>query len=614
MIKDESLEQLKAVVDIVDVVGSYIELKREGAGFSAICPFHNEKTPSFKINPAKNTFKCFGCGEWGNAITFVMQYEKIEFQEAVEKLAARYDITLERTNQRAYERQKGFSGLLEQIAACYQEILARTPQALEYLKARGINDRSIQEFQIGYCDSRQVLAYIEEHHLSKEFLHHLGVLAHSEDGFEYASLFNRIIFPIQNSNGKIVGFGGRALEEDQVKYINSATSATFNKSKILYGYPQARLAILKEQKMLLTEGYIDVILAHQAGIKIAVATLGTALTADHLPLMHILKPRSPIIMAYDMDNAGQEATQRAIELLSRNLKYGGVVELESGLDVADMVAQGKSEQLKDALTKPVPFIEYSLKRILSQYDLNNFLDKDYAMQECKAVIDALPESAPHTRMGYTQWLKDKYGLILRGERYEPPKEEFKDNPTGRNYVEEVFLYILLKNPALFEEVRPFMDIKYFTEAPDAQMYQDFLEGKLDTPQQRAFLAGELNTRYYEIVVEKGDLVVELRECVRRMGQEYWYEYWRAEADAVEETDFDRFFNLIMHTDLIEEACGLESLPLLHIVPDFKGFTPFLHPQAIKPYYDPHKMILAIEDFCANDPRALKAAEFLGHPL
>ncbi|WP_104639942.1 DNA primase [Helicobacter bizzozeronii] len=613
MIKDTSLEQLKAVVDIVDVVGSYIELKRVGAGFSAICPFHNEKTPSFKVNPATNAFRCFGCGVSGNAITFVMEYEKIGFQEAVEKLATRYDIALERTNQRAYEEQKGFLGLLEQITACYQEILEQTPKALEYLKGRGINEKSIQEFQLGYCDSWQVLGYIEKNKLDKQALHHLGVLAYNPEGKEYASLFGRIIFPIQNSNGKIVAFGGRALQEGDVKYINSATSATFNKSKILYGYPQARLAILKEQKMLLTEGYIDVILAHQAGIKIAVATLGTALSADHLPLMHILKERSPIIMAYDMDNAGQEATMRAIELLSQNLKYGGVVELESGLDVADMVAQGKITQLKEALSKPVPFIEYSLKRILNRYDLGNFLDKDYAVRECRAVIDALPEFAPHTRKGYTEWLKEHYGLEFVDHKYDPPKQEvFKDNPTGRNYVEEAFLYILLKNPALFEEVRPFMDIKYFTEAPDAKIYQDFLEGKLNTPQQVAFLAGELNTRYYAKVEEGGDIVGELREYARRMGQEYWYKHWVEKRDA--EPDIRKFFDLAAHVDLIEGACGLESLPLLHIVPNLKGFTPYLFPQAIKPYYNPRKMILAVDDFCANDPRAIAIARDLGRPL
>ncbi|GMB93257.1 hypothetical protein NHP200010_09710 [Helicobacter bizzozeronii] len=599
MIKNESLEQLKAVMDIVDVVGSYIELKRVGAGFSAICPFHNEKTASFHVNPVKNSFTCYGCGVSGNAITFVMEYEKNTFQEAVEKLATRYDIALERTNQRAYEQQKGFLGLLEQITACYQEILARTPHALEYLKGRGISEQSMQEFQLGYCDSWQVLAYIEKNKLDKQALHHLGVLAYNPEGKEYASLFNRIIFPIQNSNGKIVAFGGRALQDGDVKYINSATSSAFSKSKILYGYPQARLAILKEQKMLLTEGYIDVILAHQAGIKIAVATLGTALSADHLPLMHILKERSPIIMAYDMDKAGQEATQRAIELLCSNLKYGGVVELESGLDMADMIAQDKITQLKEALSKPVPFIEYSLKRALLGYDLDNPLDFMHASRACFKALDKLI-SDPNGIKAYEAWLQKEYGFT-RVEQVQQPTDDMLVEPNS-TLVEDMLLCTLLLHPECIEQISPYFDSKYFIFERNAQTYDDILAGKRNTPHQVELLNLEATPRLIARLEQAGELLENVRGCALELGRRYWSKHWRGEAQAlIGKNQTTRVFNMATHADLIERFCTLENLRYMHILPDLKRLNPYQQfPESLWGIsYDPRKMILAVDEHFAR---------------
>ncbi|WP_120952190.1 DNA primase [Helicobacter sp. L8] len=596
MIKDASLEQLKAVVDIVDVVGSYIEIERDGAGFKAICPFHNERTASFKVNPAKNNFHCYGCGKWGNAIDFVIAYEKIGFQEAVEKLAIRYNIALERTNQKAYEEQKGLSSLLDQISLCYQETLKRTPHALEYLKGRGISDQSMADFQLGYCDSRAVFDFIHQYQLDKEALHHLGVLAFTQEGKEYASLFNRIIFPIQNSNGKIVAFGGRALGADPIKYINSATSAAFSKSKTLYGYPQARLSILKEQKILLTEGYIDVILAHQVGIKIAVATLGTALSPEHLPLLNILKERSPIIMAYDADNAGQEATTRAIELLSQNLKYGGVVELESGLDVADMVAQGKAQQLKDALDKPVPFIEYSLGRALLGYDLQNPLDFMHASRACFKALDRLIDD-PNGIKAYEAWIKKEYGFERKPQQDTKAPEKIEGS-----LIEDLLLRALLVHPEYMEQISPYFDSKYFTFECNAQTYNDMMAGKPKTPHQIALIESDLYARLFTLWEQAGDILPDVQECALRIGRSYWAKYWRAEARAlIGKNQTTRVFNIATHADLIERFCTLQNLPYMHIVPDLKKINPYQQlPESVWGVsYDPRKMVLAIEEHFAR---------------
>ncbi|WP_158652077.1 DNA primase [Helicobacter bizzozeronii] len=591
---------LKAVVDIVEVVGGCIELKRAGVEYVAICPFHNEKTPSFYVNPTKNLYKCFGCGVGGDAIDFVKAYERLEFYEAVEKLANRYGVEIGYTHARPKDKESS-GELLDQIATCYQGILQSTPHALEYLKKRGISDESIQEFRLGYCDSRQVLAYIEKYRLDKKALHKLGVLAlgGAQGNTQYATLFNRIIFPIQSMNGAVVAFGGRALEQEGVKYINSSASVLFNKSKTLYGYFQARPHILEEQRIIITEGYIDVVLAHQAGIKTAVATLGTSLTPDHLPLLRPLKERSPIIMAYDMDNAGQEATMRAIELLSVNLKYGGVVELESGLDVADMVAQGKITQLKEALSKPVPFIQYSLKRALLGYDLDNPLDFMHASRECFKTLDRLIAD-PNGIKAYEAWLQKEYGFT-RVEQVQQPTDDMFVEPNS-TLVEDMLLCTLLLHPECIEQISPYFDSKYFIFERNAQTYDDILAGKRNTPHQVELLNLEATPRLIARLEQAGELLENVRGCALELGRRYWSRHWRGEAQAlIGKNQTTRVFNMATHADLIERFCTLENLRYMHILPDLKRLNPYQQfPESLWGIsYDPRKMILAVDEHFAR---------------
>ncbi|WP_233706332.1 DNA primase [Helicobacter felis] len=563
MVKQEDLAQLREVVSIVDVVGSYIDLKRAGANYMAICPFHNERTPSFVINPARNTFKCFGCGKSGDSIAFVMAYDSLEFQDAVAKLAQRYGLALDMHAPAQEKEQDTGIALLERIARCYQDILARTPHALEYLKGRGLSGDSIAEFRLGYCDSAQVLDYIEKHSLDKQTLHDLGVLGRSEKRKEYATLFGRVIFPIQNANGKIVGFGGRALQSGQPKYINSPAHRLFEKSKILYGYPQARPHIVREQKMILTEGYLDVILAHQAGLKCAVATLGTALTRGHLPLLRVLKPCSPIIMAYDADNAGQSATLRAVELLCSDLRYGGVVELEKGLDLADMVAQNKVPQLKSALNTPVPFIEYALRRVASSYDLLNPLDKRQAREACFKALEGLSQDADILDF-YYGWLKEEYGFkgAPKVQQEESTQKKTKQETRRRN--EEELLYSLLLFPELLECARPFVEPKYFKHPQNAQTYQDILEGRLNTPHQNALSTDKFLDNTMRFWKEHGRVQECFKEAILHLGKTYWVDFWRAQGHAESSQGLD--FSSFIYADLIQQCATLESLPLMCIKP------------------------------------------------
>ena len=342
MITQDSIEALKARLDIVDVVGSYVELRKAGANYKAPCPFHDEKTASFVVSPAKQIYHCFGCGAGGDSIKFVMEHEKLSYPEALEKLASSYNFSLSYSEGK---RDKPRSQLMEKMSSWYQYLLTNNPTALSYLKERGIYDSSIEKFSIGYApDSNSTVNYIKSQFLNMNEAIEMGVVG-SDGSRSFARFIERIMFPIHSANGTIVGFGGRTITGHQAKYVNSPETPYFNKSRLLYAYHQAKQSIHKTKQIIITEGYLDVIMLHQAGFDNAVATLGTALTPEHLPLLRKGEPE--IVMAYDGDKAGRAAALKASKLLSAGGFSGGVVIFSEGLDPADMVKKGAVEELGD---------------------------------------------------------------------------------------------------------------------------------------------------------------------------------------------------------------------------------------------------------------------------
>jgi DNA primase len=282
MISQDSIEALKARLDIVDVIGNYIELKKAGGNFKAPCPFHDEKSPSFVVSPQKQIFHCFGCGAGGDAVKFVMEYEKLNYPEALEKLAQNYNFTLTYTDNK---HNKPRSKVMEKLNNWYQSLLTRNQTALAYIQERGIYQSSIEKFGIGYApDSLSTINYIKSQHFTMQEAIDMGVVGYEPSRNQtYARFIERITFPIYSANGTIVGFGGRTITGHQAKYVNSPETPFFNKSRLLYAYHLAKHAVYKKQEIIITEGYLDVIMLHQAGFDNAVATLGTALTQEHLP-------------------------------------------------------------------------------------------------------------------------------------------------------------------------------------------------------------------------------------------------------------------------------------------------------------------------------------------
>ena len=405
MITQDSIEALKAQLDIVDVVGNYIELKKAGANFKAPCPFHDEKSPSFVVSPSKQIFHCFGCGVGGDAVKFVMEYEKLSYPEALEKLASTYNFTLSYSDTR---QKKPRSELMEKLNEYYQSLLTRNTTALEYIHSRGIYESSIEKFGIGYApDSYATINFIKAQQFSIKEAIDLGVVGYEPQRNQtYARFIERITFPIHAANGTIVGFGGRTITGHQAKYVNSPETPLFNKSRLLYAYHLAKHSLYKKKEIIITEGYLDVVMLHQAGFDNAVATLGTALTQEHLPLLRKGDPR--VIMAYDGDKAGRAAALKASKLLSASGFSGGVVVFEGGLDPADMVHNGRVDELASIFRAPKPFIEFVLDEILSLFNLKDPKEKERCMQEGVAYLKTL---SPLLQEEYKTYFASRLGSL-----------------------------------------------------------------------------------------------------------------------------------------------------------------------------------------------------------
>lgn len=342
MISQQTIQEIQNRIDILDVVGNFVKLKRRGTNYLGHCPFHNEKSPSFTVSPAKEIYKCFGCGKSGNGIGFVMEHEKLTYPEALKWLANRYGIEIEETEQNPeYKEQQQIAEslhILNQFAAKYfnTQLIATEEGkqiALEYLKERGFNDATIEKFQIGYCPDHAASFTTEalKQQYSSDILKKSG-LSIERNGQLIDNYRCRIIFPIHNQSGKIIGFGARVIGNNDrgPKYINTPENELYVKSKVLYGSFFARHPIDKSDECLLVEGYTDVTAMHQAGVENVVASGGTSLTPDQLRL--IKKYSNNLTIIYDGDNAGIKAALRGLDLA-----------IEAGLNVQLVLIPDKED-------------------------------------------------------------------------------------------------------------------------------------------------------------------------------------------------------------------------------------------------------------------------------
>jgi DNA primase len=455
MISKNSIENLKNNLDIVDVISQYLQVKKSGANFKACCPFHGEKTPSFVVSPAKQIYHCFGCGAGGDSIKFVMEYEKLSYPEAIEKLASMSNFSLEYENN--YKPQD--YSLIEKLNGYYQKLLVSNETASKYLNERGISNFSIEKFELGFAPtSYETINYLKSNFLNLADAQEFGLIDHGQNGL-YARFIDRITFPIYTLNTKLVGFGGRTISGHNAKYINSPQTKFFNKSRLLYGYNLAKDRVYKAKQIIVTEGYLDVIMLHQAGFDNAVATLGTALTTEHLPILKRGEPR--VIVAYDGDKAGLNAAFKASTLLSANSFEGGVVIFGGGLDPADMVKDGRSEELNTMFNTPKVFAEYTIDYICENYDLNNPSEKQKALNEINEYLHTL---TPIMQQSYQPYIASKMKInsnLINVSQNTIERNVRQANLSQVDIAELGIIKTLLENEKLYIELKDSINLDIF---------------------------------------------------------------------------------------------------------------------------------------------------------
>jgi DNA primase len=402
LISTESLERVKQAADIVEVISAHTDLRRQGTRWVGLCPFHEERTPSFSVDAQEKLYHCFGCGVGGDTIKFVEEKEGLGFAEAVELLADRYGVELEREREdpRAEARRqqrRRLGELLDRTAAFYASYLWESDEATkarEYLQERGLGEEALRAFGVGYAPSAwdKVLLRGQRAGFRVEELRQVGLAQRGRGGGEYDRFRSRIMFPIRDRRGRVLGFGGRAMRSDQgAKYVNTAETEFFHKSQMLYGVDLAKGAIAKAGRAVVAEGYTDVIALHQAGVEEAVGVMGTAITEEQVASLSGMVEE--VVLALDADAAGQEAMLRAQRVAAGRKMRLRVAAMPAGEDPAEMVAaEGGAERFRGILDGAVELAAFQVGLVLDRTDVGSPAERERALAEVAPIVAAMGES------------------------------------------------------------------------------------------------------------------------------------------------------------------------------------------------------------------------------
>lgn len=416
---DDLIEEVRSRNDIVDVIGSYVKLQRRGSSYFGLCPFHNEKSPSFSVSPAKQMFYCFGCGAGGNVFTFLMEYENFTFPEALKSLADRAGVDLPEVeySEEAKKQRDLKSAVLEvnKMAATFFYYQLRAPQgakAMEYLKNRALSDETMRRFGLGYAGpySDALYRYLKQKGISDALLKESGLMSVNERQGMYDKFWNRVMFPIMDVNGKVIGFGGRVMGDAKPKYLNSPETIIFDKSRNLYGLHIARTS--RKKYLLVCEGYMDVISMHQAGFTNAVASLGTALTSQHASLLK--RYTDEVILTYDSDEAGVKAALRAIPLLKAAGIATKVLHMDPYKDPDEFIKARGTEAFEERIAQAENSFLFELSVLERSYDMRDPESKTRFHQAAAARIAGFELELE--RENYIEAVAAKYHVSFEGLR------------------------------------------------------------------------------------------------------------------------------------------------------------------------------------------------------
>ncbi len=528
------IEEIKSRLDIVEVIGSYIKLKKAGANYKAICPFHSEKTPSFFVSPARQIWHCFGCGAGHSIFDFIMKIEGVEFGDALRILARKAGVELKpmgpesakwRTKrQRLYE-------ICELAAKFFERQLGNSKKgkvAKEYLFKRSINEDSIKKWRLGWAPDawRGLSDFLVSKGYKKEEVEKAGLVIKNEEGRYYDRFRRRITFPIFDLHSQVIGFGGRVLKksEKEAKYINSPTTILYDKSRVLYGLDKAKVEIRRKDFCILTEGYVDVILGHQTGFANMVATSGTALGNHQL---NILKRYSDnLFLAFDMDFAGDAATKRGIELAQSKGFNIKVIKLPEGKDPADVISENP-EKFKELVDKALSILDFYFQNAFSQFDKDTPEGKREISKVLLPVIKRIPN-----KIEQSFWVQQlAKNLEVKEEDVEEelkkvsyqsePDEEISildsQNPvlqkTRKELLEERLISLILKKPEHLDHIDK--DVISCLSQKSQEIFNNFHNQENLSQESGDFLAYLTLKAEIEEIEEK-DILPEIEFCAREI--------------------------------------------------------------------------------------------------
>ncbi|WP_099611769.1 DNA primase [Vibrio fujianensis] len=470
------IDDLLARLDIVDIIDARVKLKKKGKNYSACCPFHNEKTPSFSVSQEKQFYHCFGCGVHGNAIDFLMEYERLEFPEAIEELASSLGLEVPREerpggpfNKQAprtnSEEKRTLYDLMGSIAQFYrQQLKAPTSrQAIEYLKNRGLSGEIVQKFGIGYVADEWDLIRknFGQSRQNQEMLVTGGMLIENDKGNRYDRFRGRIMFPIRDRRGRVIGFGGRVIGDGTPKYLNSPETPIFHKGKELYGLYEVLEAYREPEQILVVEGYMDVVALAQYGVDYSVASLGTSTTGDHLQLL--FRQTNTVVCCYDGDRAGREAAWRALENALGYLKTGNILKflfLPDGEDPDSYIRTQGKERFEQAIKEAKPLSSYLFDNLIDSYNIN--LGTVEGKSTLRTLSSELIEKIPDP--GFQQELDEKLDKLTgfmghkRQRSASPSTRPQPHKEIKRTPMREV-IALLVQNPSYAEMVPDLSSVK-----------------------------------------------------------------------------------------------------------------------------------------------------------
>ena len=479
---DDVIEEVRARNDIVDVISQYVTLKKKGANYFGLCPFHNEKSPSFSVSPGKQMYYCFGCGAGGNVITFIMEYENYSFGEALKYLADRAGITLpEAEDSKEARAQRDLKNTLLEInrlAANYFYYQLKQPQGrpgYEYLKNRRLTDETITHFGLGFANKTpdDLYRYMRSKGYDDSILKETGLFFIEERGAR-DKFWNRVMFPILDVNNRVIGFGGRVMGDGEPKYLNSPETKLFDKSRNLFGLNFARKS--REKYLLICEGYMDVIAMHQAGFTNAVASLGTAFTAQHALLLKRYTDQA--VLTYDSDGAGIRAALRAIPILKEAGISAKVLNMKPYKDPDEFIKNLGKEEFQKRIDEAVNSFLFEISVIRSEYNMQdpesktgfyNAVAKKLLEFPEKLERDNYTEAVAREHMIPAEDLKrlvnsfgERGGFALRTPEQERPKKK-KEKDDGVRKSQRLLLTWLIEEPKLFETIRGIITPEDFTD-------------------------------------------------------------------------------------------------------------------------------------------------------